>query len=113
MWAAAACTCRARRTSTSLHGGTLQANPGVNIDALRPYKGYNSIRESRQRRQHPCTTGCSQLEPPVPEGLMFGFTYTLSKSMDDASATDATLSRTPTICARLWGRPITSHGTSP
>ena len=25
---------------------TVLANPGVNLDALRPYKGYNSIRET-------------------------------------------------------------------
>ena len=44
--AAAVCTCSAKPTSTSPPRDVVAANPGVNLDALRPYKGYNSIRET-------------------------------------------------------------------
>ncbi|MEO8026329.1 MAG: TonB-dependent receptor, partial [Bryobacteraceae bacterium] len=69
---------------------TVLANPGVNLDALRPYKGYNSIREtdnvassrynsfqfSWNRRFSSSKTGA----------FAFGVAYTFSKSTDDGSA---------------------------
>ncbi|HLH19709.1 MAG TPA: carboxypeptidase-like regulatory domain-containing protein [Bryobacteraceae bacterium] len=62
------------------------ANPGVNLDALRPYKGYNSIRSS----QDVATSRYNALEVTwnrrLAQGLMFGLAYTYSKSMDDGSA---------------------------
>jgi hypothetical protein len=62
------------------------ANPGVNIDALRPYKGYNSIRES----QNVATSRYNALEVTwnrrFDNGLMFGLSYTYSHSYDDGSA---------------------------
>lgn len=64
---------------------TVAANPGVNLDALRPYKGYNSIRES----QDVGTSQYNALEVswkrPFAKGMMFGVAYTYSKSMDDGS----------------------------
>ena len=65
---------------------TVAANPGVNLDALRPYKGYNSIRES----QNVATSRYNSLQVTwnrrFANGLMFGLAYTYSKSMDDGSA---------------------------
>ena len=62
------------------------ANPGVNLDALRPYQGYNSIRSS----QNVATAQYNALQITwnrrFAQGLMFGLSYTYSKSMDDGSA---------------------------
>jgi hypothetical protein len=62
------------------------ANPGVNLDALRPYKGYNSIRSS----EDVATSRYNALEVTwnrrMAQGLMFGMAYTYSKSMDSGSA---------------------------
>jgi hypothetical protein len=61
------------------------ANPGVNLDALRPYKGYNSIRSS----ENVATSRYNALQLTwnrrFAQGLMFGLSYTYSKSMDEAS----------------------------
>jgi hypothetical protein len=61
------------------------ANPGVNLDALRPYKGYNSIRSS----QDVATSRYNALQVTwnrrLTNGLMFGLSYTYSKNMDDGS----------------------------
>jgi len=62
------------------------ANPGVNLDALRPYKGYNSIRES----QDVATSRYNALELTwnrrLANGFMFGASYTYSRSYDNGSA---------------------------
>ena len=62
------------------------ANPGVNLDALRPYKGYNSIRES----QDVATSRYNALQVTwnrrLASGLMFGASYTYSRSYDNGSA---------------------------
>ncbi len=61
------------------------ANPGVNIDALRPYKGYNSIRES----QNVATSQYNALQVTwnrrFAQGVMFGLSYTYSRSYDNGS----------------------------
>jgi hypothetical protein len=62
------------------------ANPGVNIDALRPYKGYNSIRETDNVAKSMYNSLQISLNKRFGHGLMFGLAYTLSKSMDDGSA---------------------------
>ena len=46
MSGAAACTCSAKSNINQPTPDVVAANPGVNLDALRPYKGYNSIRET-------------------------------------------------------------------
>jgi hypothetical protein len=64
---------------------TVLANPGINLDALRPFKGYNSIRESdnvASSRYHSLQV---QWNRRFSKGLMIGATYTLSKSWDDGS----------------------------
>ena len=63
------------------------ANPGVALDALRPYKGYNSIRETDNVRQLDVQLAAAELEPPLlPRLRRSALAYTLSKSMDDGSA---------------------------
>ena len=44
---------------------TVLANPGVNLDALRPYKGYNSIRETDNVAKSIYNSLQVALEPPL------------------------------------------------
>jgi hypothetical protein len=65
--------------------GTIQANPGVNVAALRPYKGYNAIRLSENAGRsiyHSLQIGADRR---YANGLKIGAAYTLSKSEDNAS----------------------------
>jgi predicted heme/steroid binding protein len=61
------------------------ANPGVNLDALRPYKGYNSIRETDNVASSRYNSLQLSWNRRFASGFMFGFAYTLSKSSDDGS----------------------------
>jgi hypothetical protein len=65
--------------------GTLLANPGVNLDALRPFKGYNSIRESDNVASSRYNSLQLSWNRRFSGGLLFGVSYTLSKSLDDGS----------------------------
>jgi predicted heme/steroid binding protein len=64
----------------------IAANPGVNIDALRPYKGYNSVRETDNVAKSMYHSAQFNYTKRFGHGLMFGASYTLSKAMDDGSA---------------------------
>jgi hypothetical protein len=61
------------------------ANPGVNINALRPYRGFGSIRQT----DNVATSRYNSLQVAwnrrFTGGLLFGVSYTLSKSLDDGS----------------------------
>jgi Carboxypeptidase regulatory-like domain/TonB-dependent Receptor Plug Domain len=61
------------------------ANPGVNINALRPYRGFGSIRQT----DNVATSRYNSLQVAwnrrFTGGLAFGVSYTLSKSEDDGS----------------------------
>jgi hypothetical protein len=65
--------------------GTLQANPGVNIAALRPYRGYNSIRISENAGWSRYNSLQLSLDRRYNNGLKFGLAYTLGKSEDNGS----------------------------
>jgi hypothetical protein len=74
------------RNINQLAVGTTQANPGVNADALRPYKGFNIIRVTNNEATsmyHGLQIG---LERRFSKGLSYSFAYTLSKSLDSSSA---------------------------
>jgi hypothetical protein len=62
------------------------ANPGVNLDALRPYKGYNSIRVSDNVSRSMYNSLQISWNKRFSRGFSGGFAYTLSKSMDYGSA---------------------------
>jgi hypothetical protein len=66
--------------------GTVQANPGVNINALRPYKGYGPIRETFDDANSIYNGFQLELNRRFHNGLSFGFAYTLSKCEDSGSA---------------------------
>ncbi len=61
------------------------ANPGVSIDALRPYLGYNSIRETDNVANTMYNALQVSWNKRLSHGLLFGASYTLSKSMDNGS----------------------------
>jgi Carboxypeptidase regulatory-like domain len=62
------------------------ANPGVkNINALRPYLGYGSIRQTDDVASSRYNSLQATWNRRFSDGLLFGFSYTLSKSMDNGS----------------------------
>jgi hypothetical protein len=65
--------------------GTVQANPGVNINALRPYKGYGPIRETFDDANSNYKGLQADINRRFSNGLSFGFAYTLSKCTDSGS----------------------------
>jgi hypothetical protein len=64
---------------------TVLANPGINLDALRPYKGYNSIRETDNVASSLYNSFQLSWNRRYSHGVQFGVSYTLSKSSDDGS----------------------------
>jgi hypothetical protein len=64
----------------------VKANPGVNLDALRPYKGYNSIRQTDNVASSTYHSLQLSANKRFSHGLLFGVAYTLSQSKDDGSA---------------------------
>lgn len=65
--------------------GTVQANPGVNINALRPFKGYGPIRETFNDANSIYNGLQLEINRRFHNGLSYGFAYTLSKCSDDGS----------------------------
>jgi hypothetical protein len=64
----------------------VQAAPaGTNIDSLRPYKGYNSIRMSNDSGRSLYNSAQFTANRRFSGGLLVGASYTYSKSMDDGS----------------------------
>lgn len=61
------------------------ANPGVNLNAIRPYKGFSSIRETDNVASSRYNSLQLSWNRRASSGLQFGASYTLSKSMDDGS----------------------------
>ncbi len=91
-----------KRNINQLLPGTLQANPGVNANALRPYLGYGSIGLAEN-------SGLSQyhglqvaVERRVSSGLHAGVGYTLSRTRDNSSSLTDVLPNTYDDSA-YWG----------
>lgn len=61
------------------------ANPGVNLDAIRPYAGYNSVRETDNVASSMYNSLQISWNRRFTNGIQFGAAYTLAKSMDDGS----------------------------
>jgi hypothetical protein len=81
---------------------TVLANPGVNLDALRPYKGYNSIRETDNIASSKYNSFQLNWSKRFSSGLMFGFSYTLSRGWDNGSAQRDIIPDTY-YATNLWG----------
>ncbi len=73
------------RDINQLLPGTVQANPGVNVAALRPYKGYGVIRLSENAAGSMYNSLQISADRRYTNGFKFGVAYTLGKSEDDAS----------------------------
>ncbi|HEY1497224.1 MAG TPA: carboxypeptidase regulatory-like domain-containing protein [Candidatus Solibacter sp.] len=65
--------------------GALQANPGVNVNALRPYKGFAAIQEEESGVSSTYNSLQVSWTRAFKGGSSFGVTYTFSKSMDGGS----------------------------
>ncbi|HKD07593.1 MAG TPA: carboxypeptidase regulatory-like domain-containing protein [Bryobacteraceae bacterium] len=65
--------------------GALQANPGVNVNALRPYAGFASIQEELNVAQSKYKSMQIQWNRRFASGFSFGFSYTLAESTDNSS----------------------------
>ena len=90
------------RNINQLQPGTVQANPGVNANALRPYKGFATIRLSENAGRSIYHGLQLNLERRFRSGLGFGVAYTLSRCATTPT-TSATSSTTPTTTAAYWG----------
>jgi hypothetical protein len=73
------------RNLNQLQPGTIQANPGVNTNALRPYKGFAQIDMNENAARSEYNSFQFEANRRFSQGLLFGFSYTLSKSEDNAS----------------------------
>jgi hypothetical protein len=73
------------RNINQLLPGTLQANPGVNIAALRPYLGYGAIRLAENAGSSKYNSLQISADRRYANGLKIGAAYTLSKSLDNGS----------------------------
>ena len=65
--------------------GALLANPGINVNYLRPYKGYAEIQEEESVVNSTYKGLQISWERRFFSGSSFGVSYTLSKSMDNSS----------------------------
>jgi hypothetical protein len=65
--------------------GAQQANPGVNVNALRPYQGYAAIQQEKSDGRSRYNSLQLSWNRTAPNNITFGFSYTLSKSSDDSS----------------------------
>ena len=65
--------------------GALQANPGINPNALRPFKGFAAIQEEESVVNSTYNALQVYWTRRFTNGSSFGITYTLSKSMDNGS----------------------------
>ncbi len=74
------------RNINQLQPGAVQANPGINPDFLRPFKGFGIIRLTNNDANsiyHGLQVSANRR---FTDGFLFGVAYTLSKSSDDGSA---------------------------
>ena len=69
-----------------LQPGTLQANPGINTDFLRPFPGFQTIRVTNNIASSRYNSFQAEVSRRFTKGLSFQLAYTLSKSMDNGSA---------------------------
>ncbi len=74
------------RNVNQLLPGTIQANPGINPDFLRPYKGFNVIRRTNNDANSIYNAFQVSADRRFSKGFGFGVAYTYSKSSDDGSA---------------------------
>ena len=65
--------------------GALQANAGKNVNYLRPYRGFAAIQQEKSDGSATYNSLQASWNRRFTNGLMFGVSYTWSKSMDNSS----------------------------
>ena len=109
--------------------GTVQANPGVNPDALRPFPGYSTIVEGQNRGGAFYHSMQANLKRRLTKGVLFGAAYTWSKSLDYGSSNGTSLPNAYSnanfygpsdfdthhvlVINYVWDIPYTSHAPNP
>jgi hypothetical protein len=73
------------RNINQLQPGTIQANPGVNVNALRPYKGFGNITLYETTGKSRYNAMQLQVQRRPSRGLGYSIAYTLSRTEDDGS----------------------------
>ena len=79
------CFLQRERNVNQLQAGTMQANPGVNIAALRPYKGYGALRVSENTGSSEYNSLQISGERRYSNGFKLAVAYTYGKSFDNGS----------------------------
>jgi hypothetical protein len=74
------------RNINQLLPGTLQANPNINTDYLRPYKGFAILRTTNNDANSTYNALQLNWSKRFAKGLGFGISYTLGSSSDDGSS---------------------------
>jgi Carboxypeptidase regulatory-like domain len=90
------------RNINQLQPGTIQDNPGINADYLRPYKGLGIIRVTNNDANSSYHGFQVGVDRRFTNGLGFGAAYTLSKVLDDGSAQRFVIPNANDASA-LWG----------
>ncbi len=90
------------RNLNQLLPGTVQANPGVNTDYLRPYKGFSFIRATNNDGTSKYNALQINLTRRYSRGLTFGAAYTLSK-LEDNGSTQRTIIPNAYDASNMWG----------
>ena len=75
-----------KRNINQLPTGTIQSNPGVNPNFLRPYLGYGIVGISENSGTSRYDGLQLSVERRFSRGFQFGGAYTLSRTLDDASS---------------------------
>jgi hypothetical protein len=75
-----------KRNINQLRPGTLQANPGINTNYLRPYVGYGVIDISENAGNSRYNGLQLNVQHRYSSGLQFGVAYTFSRSTDNGSS---------------------------
>jgi hypothetical protein len=65
--------------------GALQANPGKNVNYLRPYRGFAAIQQEKSDGKSNYNSLQVSWNRRFAKGFMIGMSYTFAKSMDDSS----------------------------
>ena len=73
------------RNINQLQPGTVQANPGINANALRPYKGFGPITQYETTGRSRYNGLQTQVERRSMRGVGFSVAYTFSRTKDDGS----------------------------
>jgi hypothetical protein len=73
------------RNINQLQPGTIQSNPGVNANALRPYKGFSTVTEYETTGSSRYNSLQTQVERRSARGVGFSVAYTFSRTKDDGA----------------------------